>query len=660
MRAPRGPARPRRREHLLTERAALVAWAERHGVDLDATLLAVYTLALGPLYEEPFALPVVRFTGPDAQRPAECGELTWARSPAPGTDPATAARAHHEQLAADLARGGGGGLAEMRSLAVRRRRTADFAHPVVYTSVLDVSARPLPPGVRPGPAGTATPDVTLDCVTVDDGETLHLAWDALDERFDDGVLDEAFERYTGLLTALAAETGPEPEESGTEAEDDGPTTDATRAHSDAHRLLRTANDTARAYAADGPVHLLFEERARSRPEAIALRWREGVMTYGELNRRANLVARRLRRTGVGAGTSVGISVRRGPAMAVAVFAVLKAGGAYVPVDPSLPSARARAMLADTATAHLLVTDGGPGWPIPDDVGVLDVDAPGTTGADLPDPGNPAPVTGPDAVAYRVFTSGSTGRPKCVVVAHRSLHNLFAWCRRTFGFGPEDTGLCVTSLGFDLSVFDILGLLGSGAGLYLADEAEQRDPELLVEAMLRERVTFWNSAPTTLARLVPLLREHRGEPGTDALRLVFLSGDWIPLSLPDDVREVFAGARITGLGGATEATVWSNWFPVATVDPEWRSIPYGRPIDNARYYVLDERLEPCPAGAEGDLYIGGDCLALGYHGQPELTRERFVPDPFGDGPDARMYATGDRAAFRPDGVHGVPGPQRPPG
>lgn len=631
-----GPARPRRRERLLTHRTALAAWADRHGVSLDATLLAAFCTALGALHDEPFALPVVCFTGPDSQRPAEFTELTWVRSPAAATGLPALARVYHRQLTEDLERGAGAGLAEMRALVVRRRRAAVSAHPVVFTTVLDVSAHPLPAGVRQGPAGTATTDVALDCVTVDDGTVLHLAWDALDERFADDVLDRAFAHYADLLTALAEETGPD-------AEEGGPA-DAER-----HRILYGFNDTARPYQAEGPVHLFFEEQARSHPDAVALRWREGTMTYGELNRRANLVAHRLRRAGVGDGTSVGITVRRGPAMAVSVFAVLKAGGAYVPVDPALPRDRAHGMLRDTHTGHLLATSGGPDWPVPDGTDVVDLDAPATTGADLPDPGDPEPVTGPDSVAYRLFTSGSTGRPKCVVVAHRSLHNLFDWARRTFGLGPGDTGLCVTSLGFDLSVFDLLGLLGCGGGLYLADEAEQRDPDLLVEALLRAPVTFWNSAPTTLARLVPHLREHRGAPGTGDLRLVFLSGDWIPLSLPDDVREVFGAARVISLGGATEATVWSNWYPVGTVDPQWRSIPYGRPIDNARYYVLDGGLEPCPVGEEGDLYIAGDCLGLGYHGQPELTRERFVPEPFAGGPDARMYATGDRAAYRDDGV-----------
>src|SRR5204863_2905424 len=129
---------------------------------------------------------------------------------------------------------------------------------------------------------------------------------------------------------------------------------------------------------------------------------------------------------------------------------------------------------------------------------------------------------------------------------------------------------------------------------------------------------------------------------------FLSGDYTPLSLPDEVRASFPNARIVSLGGATEATVWSNYFVVERIDPGWRSIPYGRPIDNARYHILDERGEPCAVGVEGDLYIGGECLALGYHNQPALTAERFVPDPFATAPGARMYRTGDRASWFPDG------------
>ncbi|PJN02045.1 non-ribosomal peptide synthetase [Streptomyces sp. CB01201] len=632
---------PVRRTAQLTDRAALLRWAGRHGVELDTVLLAAYCAALAAEWDEPFTVPVVCWReSDDSRRPAELTALSWVRSADPGTTLRDAAHAYGLILAADAAADAAAGLAEMRRLVLRRRRAEPFAHPVVFTSVLDVSGHPLPRGTAMAAWGTATPDVALDCVTVDDGETLHVAWDAVADRFPDGVLDAAFARFLDTLRELTEETDGQPRERPADRSEPG---------GERHRVLYEWNDTAVPYPAEGPVHLRFEKQAALRPDAVALRWRGGTMSYGELNRRANLVAGALRRRGSTAETPVAISVRRGPAMAVSVLGVLKAGGVYIPVDPSLPAERAAGMLEDTAVRTVLTTPGAPAWALPPGIGVLDVESDDVSGADVPDPGDAEPVTGPDSTAYRIFTSGSTGRPKCVSVAHRSLHNLFNWCERTFGFGPGDTGLCVTSLGFDLSVFDILGLLGTGAGLYIADETEQLDPDLLTEVLLREPVTFWNSAPTTLAQLAPLLAQYREHPGRHDLRLVFLSGDYTPLSLPGALREVFDRADVVNLGGATEATVWSNWFPVGEIDPRWRSIPYGRPIDNARYYILDERGEPCPVGTEGDLYIAGDCVSLGYLGRPELTAKHFMPDPFHGGSGERMYRTGDRAAFRPDGV-----------
>ncbi len=166
-------------------------------------------------------------------------------------------------------------------------------------------------------------------------------------------------------------------------------------------------------------------------------------------------------------------------------------------------------------------------------------------------------------------------------------------------------------------------------------------------LLREEpVTFWDSAPAALQQLVPFL-PPRGEEGS-RLRLVFLSGDWIPVPLPERITRAFPGARVIALGGATEATVWSNFHPVERIDPAWVSIPYGRPIPGARYHVLDGGGGPCPAGVAGDLWIGGECLAAGYANAPELTADRFLPDPFAVEPGSRLYRTGDRARYRPDG------------
>ncbi|HVS01000.1 MAG TPA: non-ribosomal peptide synthase/polyketide synthase, partial [Thermoanaerobaculia bacterium] len=257
------------------------------------------------------------------------------------------------------------------------------------------------------------------------------------------------------------------------------------------------------------------------------------------------------------------------------------------------------------------------------------------------------VAAPEDVAYVIHTSGSTGEPKGIVVQHRPAANLLDWINRTFEIGPADRGLFVTSLCFDLSVYDIFGLLAAGGTVHVATQEDLRDPDRLMGLLRAGGITLWDSAPAALVQLAPLFP---AAPDTASrLRRVLLSGDWIPVTLPDRVRQSFPGARVMALGGATEATVWSNWFPVGVVDPAWPSIPYGRPIANARYHVLDGGFAPCPIGVAGDLYIGGDCLCAGYARRPDLTALAFLPDPFAGTPGARLYRTGDRARWRADGT-----------
>ncbi|MEU0334478.1 amino acid adenylation domain-containing protein [Streptomyces sp. NPDC006193] len=264
--------------------------------------------------------------------------------------------------------------------------------------------------------------------------------------------------------------------------------------------------------------------------------------------------------------------------------------------------------------------------------------------ELPLPAGP----GADDTAYVIFTSGSTGVPKGVSVRHRSAVNVIQWVNETYAVGPEDCLLWVTALTFDLSVYDLLGILAAGASLRVVPAAELSDGERLLEIMLREPVTFWDSAPAALS----MVMSCAGEPPRDApapgLRLVFLSGDWVPLALPGRVRARFPAARVVALGGATEATIWSNHFDVGEIDPEWTSIPYGKPIQNARYYVLDEDRKPLPVGVEGDLYIAGVAVADGYVGDPELSARKFTADTVSGLEGERMYATGDRALWRADG------------
>jgi len=195
---------------------------------------------------------------------------------------------------------------------------------------------------------------------------------------------------------------------------------------------------------------------------------------------------------------------------------------------------------------------------------------------------------------------------------------------------------------------VFGVLGCGGKIHITADSQRRDVAFLARTLCEQQITFWDSAPAALQLLVPYLKAQPRPVKNSRLRQVFLSGDWIPVSLPDDIREVFPQAQIMSLGGATEATVWSNYFPVNRVEPNWRSIPYGWPIQNSRYYILDGHGAVCPPGVTGDLYIAGECLSTGYLNEPELTRQSFVPDPF-NGPASRMYRTGDLARSFPDGT-----------
>ncbi|WP_457320129.1 amino acid adenylation domain-containing protein [Stenotrophomonas sp. P5_B8] len=419
-----------------------------------------------------------------------------------------------------------------------------------------------------------------------------------------------------------------------------------------HKILVDWNATATPYPAKRCIHELFEARAAESPDAIALRFQEHTLSYRQLNEQANRLARHLRDQGVAPGVQVAICVDRSPEMVIGLVAILKAGGAYVPLDASYPVDRLVSMLADArpqvAMVHAATRDklrstfaGLPVLPV-----VVDLQADAQAWANQEATNLPPALLGLGSrdLAYIIYTSGSTGKPKGIKVAHAPVINLIHWVNRTYQVDHNDCLLFITSISFDLSVYDIFGILAAGATIQMASTDQLADPQRLAEAVLDPRVTFWDSAPAALQLLVPFLQQiPRQNP---SLRLIFNSGDWIPLSLPGAMADAFPNARFISLGGATEATIWSNHFEVHQVSGDWRSIPYGRPIQNARYYVLDAHLQPVPVGVIGNLYIAGPCLAEGYT-DPQLTAERFVSSPWPDIPGP-LYCTGDLARFFSNG------------
>lgn len=441
-----------------------------------------------------------------------------------------------------------------------------------------------------------------------------------------------------------------------------------------HQLLVEWNDTAVPYTQDVCLHQLFEAQVVCNPDAIAVVYENQQLTYGEVNHQANQLAHHLQSLGVGSGTFVGVYLNRGLEMIPALLGILKAGGAYVPLEPSFPEARVQWILDSldiqwvvTQVCHQPTFEGlQPQLPQLEHLICLDraaIETPATCASE------PSSSTGlhiwqashlykqpqqnlpsqnsPDDTAYVIFTSGSTGTPKGVVVRHQPVINLIEWVNRTFDVNASDRVLFMTSLCFDLSVYDIFGLLAAGASIQVVSNETVRDPAALLQILCHEPITFWDSAPPALQQLVPFFASIPATNQLSQLRLVFMSGDWIPVTLPDVVKATFPRVKVISLGGATEATVWSNVYPIDHIDPHWTSIPYGKPIQNAQYYILDARLQPCPIGVTGELYIGGDCLATGYT-DPVKTAERFIPHPFHQSPQARLYRTGDLARFFPDG------------
>lgn len=412
------------------------------------------------------------------------------------------------------------------------------------------------------------------------------------------------------------------------------------------QLLQEFNRTQHPYPADDLIHSGFERCVQATPDAVALVTKKETLTYRQLNDRANQLARYLQQQGVAPKDYVGVCLSRSPQMIVSVLAIVKLGAAYVPLDPNYPNDRLTFMIHDTKAKRVLTESGladrleGVSQRLCLDQLQKDLEKYST---------EPLPISvHPKDTAYIIYTSGSTGTPKGVVLSHTAVVNTLDWVNRECHVTAADRLLFVTSLSFDLSVYDIFGGLGSGASLRIASEEELRDPALLTEILSREAITIWNSAPAALLRLTSFFPK---EP-SQKLRLVMLSGDWIPVALPDQVRRAFPNAQVLSLGGATEAAIWSNTYPIGTVDPTWPSIPYGKPIQNTRYYVLNGNLEPQPIGVPGELYITGVGLADGYHDRPELTAERFIPNPHAqpeEGPEyAKMYRTGDLGRYFPDG------------
>jgi amino acid adenylation domain-containing protein len=386
------------------------------------------------------------------------------------------------------------------------------------------------------------------------------------------------------------------------------------------------------------LHEAFAAQAARTPEAPALRFRHETLTYAQLDARAEQLARRLRDLGAAPGALVAVCMERSFEMVVSLYAILKAGAAYVPIDPEYPAERIAFMLADTG-APIVLTQGRLAERVQGATGtVIAVDEP--AGAAVAD--GPLPAVGPADLAYVIYTSGSTGQPKGAMISHRAIANRISWMQEAYGLTADDRVLQKTPFSFDVSVWEFFWPLLFGAQLVIAEPGGHRDTTYLARTIVEDGITTIHFVPSMLQ----LFLEDPRAGDCTSLRRVICSGEALPKALQDR----FFGqldAELHNLYGPTEAAVDVTAWACDRTSP-LTFVPIGKPIANTQIHILDEELRRVPVGSAGELCIGGVQVGEGYLARPELTRERFVEDPFSGRPEARLYRTGDLARHLPDG------------
>ncbi|MBH5318584.1 amino acid adenylation domain-containing protein [Paenibacillus sp. GSMTC-2017] len=419
-------------------------------------------------------------------------------------------------------------------------------------------------------------------------------------------------------------------------------------------ILNEWNGTEHSYPKDRTVHGSFERQALKTPHHVAVRSSEGTLTYEQLNDRANQVARLLRSKGVGADTIVPITSQRSLSMMIGIMGILKAGGAYLPIDPEFPEDRIRYILDDCG-ANLICTERK--WlgkmPFAGEVIVLEDLDEGTsheTGSML------VPIAGPNNLAYVIYTSGSTGKPKGVMIEHEAVINRLNWMQTAYPIHEQDVILQKTPITFDVSVWELFWWSFVGASVYLLEPRGEKEPQLIQKVMKEQAVTVMHFVPSMLGVFLQYAAETGKRANGElekasifgAMRYVFTSGEALkPAHVAGFYRMIEDGdadTKLINLYGPTEATVDVSSYDCATY--EQGSVPIGSPIHNIKLYIVDEKHRLQPIGMAGELCIAGVGLARGYLNRDDLTNEKFVLDPFV--PGGRMYLTGDRARWLPDG------------
>lgn len=515
----------------------------------------------------------------------------------------------------------------------RTDRLQERTYPVVFTSALGMDQRH---GSRPGDswldnvgwAVSTTPQVWIDHQAYPEKGGVALSWDTLDAIFHPNVVDAMFDQYVELVLRAAHEPGFWLET----------LTDVRpQAQEENHRQV---NRTAMEMPGPWLLHERIWDWSRRDPARTAIIVADKRYSFGQLTGRADQVAELLQAHGVRQGDRVVLQMEKSFEQLAIVLGIVQIGAAYVPLSCDQPVSRVLDIVRMSNSSVIFV----------DHRLESPIDVKQFTASDLDElDGNYRMVdVYPSDLAYVIYTSGSTGTPKGVCIEHGAAMNTIEDVNNRLSLTEEDCIFGVSALHFDLSVYDIFGALGAGAALVLPTEAQRLDPRCWAELSRKYGITVWNSVPALMELYADyLLRgDHAGANTDPKVRQVALSGDWIPLDLHEKIKRALPNASLISMGGATEASIWSNYYEVSEIDPAWTSIPYGYPLANQKFYVLDEFGRPCPDWVQGRLHIAGNGLARGYLNDDERTNKAFRLHP---GLVERLYDTGDYGRYMGDGA-----------
>lgn len=470
----------------------------------------------------------------------------------------------------------------------------------------------------------------MDIQVWEEKDILTFNWDVVEELFPDGMIADMFETYCRFLRQLASS--------------EACWTQTTR------QLLpptqaaqRLAINTTTAPISDALLQDLFNQQAEIHPDQPAIITSHRTLTYQELSDLAQHLGHKLRQMGACPNQLIGVVMEKGWEQIVAVMGILMSGSAYVPIDPSVPTERLHYLLHHSEIDTVLTQS----WLVeqlrwPTHPQCLCVDAETTPSTPL----EPLePIQTADDLAYVIYTSGSTGLPKGVMISHRNVVNVVTYTNQRFQVGSSDRILGLTALNHDLSVYDIFGLLSAGGAIVLPDAQAVKDPQHWADVIEHHQITLWNSVPAMMEMLLHGMGDRPVSP-LSSLRLAILGGDWLPVFLPDRLRAVAPDIQLLSIGGPTETTIWNIGYLVEQVDSNWKSIPYGSPMVNSAYYILNDALEDCPTWVPGEMYCAGVQLAKGYWRDPAKTQNAFITHHM---TGERLYRTGDLGRYLPDGT-----------